>query len=280
MIRLLFILLVRLAVTSATQVGYLDALGHEADIVASTTPSQMYNLRHPVVDLGSDMDLNIEALLRAHPDIVLLTDYGTEPKGANILTRAGIRIVMMREWKETDPIARAGWLREVAALVGEEARADSILAVVTARYTALRDSVRAMARPVPVLSGQNYRGTWYVPTVRSYMGRLIIDAGGVVADGEGSKPLTTERVVRDYIHAPVWIGAQASSLSALAQIDAKHTWFDAYKRHAVYSWEARRTDAGANDFWETGAVRADILLADIIAALRGDEHGYFLRKLP
>lgn len=268
----LVILLVRIAVTSATQVGFLDALGHEPDIVASTMPTMMYNLRHPVVNLGSDMDLNVEAVLRARPDVIMLTDYGTEPKGKSMLEQAGVRVVMMREWREHDPLARAEWLRTVASLVGEERRADSILAAVGERYRRLRDSVR-VERPIPILSGQDYRGTWYVPTEGSFMGRLIMDAGGSVAAGEGSRPMTIERVLREYLHAPIWIGVQAGSLRELGEMDRKYTWLDAYRSGAVYSWDKRRNEHGANDFWESGIVRADLLLEDLIHALRGSREG-------
>ena len=274
---LIWVLLVRIAITSSTQLGYLDALGHEKDIVASTMPEKMYNLRHAVVNLGNDMDINVEAVLRAKPDVIFFTDYGNEPKGKKTIERAGIRIVMMREWKEQDPLARAGWIRTVAAIVGEEARADSILKAVTTHYNTLRASVRG--KKVQVLSGQDYRGTWYVPTKGSYMGRLIEDAGGEVAEGTGSKPMTVESVLRAYLHAPIWIGVQAGSLAELAKQDEKQTWIEAYKRGAVYSWGRRQNAKGANDFWESGAVRADLLLEDIMGAIRGKANGTYIERV-
>lgn len=260
----------------------LSALGHEGDIVASTEPQKMYNLHHQVVDLGSDMQPNAEALLRAKPDIVLLTDYGFENPMAKVAKKAGIRVKWLREWQEQDPLARAGWLDTIASLVDEHERADSILNEVRQRYQTLKQDLPKANRKL-VLSGQDYRGTWYVPSSHSYLGQIIYDAGGRLQETETSEgvsqAMTIEQVIRSYGKAPIWIGVQVSSLEELKQLDNKHSWITAYQKKQVYNWARRQTSAGANDYWETGVYRPDLILQDILSALRGEEKGYFMRKL-
>lgn len=246
------IFLVRLVVTSATQVGFLQALGHEGDIVLNT---------------GSDMQLPVEQIIRVKPDYILLTDYGFEVGGAKQIERSGIPIVWFAEWKENDPLARAAWLRKVAELVGEQQKADSILAAVTANYNRL-SSLASKQAPLLVLSGQNYRGTWNVPTTDSFMGRLITAAGGQVAEGKGSLALSVEEAIRRFVKADVWIGTQVETYADLDALDAKHTWVRARKNNKVYNWNRVIDEKGVSDFWVTGVYRPDLILSDLIWAFR------------
>lgn len=270
---ILFILLVRIAVTSATQVGFLAALGHEKDIVAASTPSRMYNLKHEVVDIGADFELNVEALLRIHPDVLLLTDYDFEIKGVRQVESAGIRTYYLREWRETDAIARAGWIDSIATIVNEHERADSILTSMRQNYAQLLVLLAGAERPL-VLSGQNYRGTWNIPTPIGYMGELIHDAGGDIGNDERkvqSLPLTPEKVIRMYSEAEVWIGVNARTYKELYDLDRKHAWIRAYKEKRVYNWQRHCTSTGANDYWETGVVHPDYILSDLIWAFYPDK---------
>lgn len=254
--KLLLIVLVKIAVTSATHVGMLQALGHEQDIV--------YNC-------GREMEVNTEAVIRSRAEYLLMTDYGHEMPGRKQLEAAGVQVIPMAEWREEDPLARAEWLRMVGAIVGEQQRADSLLNVVRREYirlaTMVREHTAQSSSPTPlVLSGQDYRGTWYVPTDHSYMGRLITDAGGRVAEGSGSKAMTIEQVIREFGQAPIWIGVQARTYRELDAMDSKHAWFRARKEKKVYNWLQRVDKNGVSEFWISGVYRPDWILSDLIWA--------------
>ena len=50
-------------------------------------------------------------------------------------------------------------------------------------------------------------------------------------------------------------------------MDEKHTWFKAFQQGEVYNFAKRTTPTGGNDFWETGVVRPDYILQDLIKIL-------------
>ena len=49
--------------------------------------------------------------------------------------------------------------------------------------------------------------------------------------------------------------------------DKKNTLFKAFKTGHIYSNNKRNTAAGGFDFWESGTVRPDEILADLITIL-------------
>jgi iron complex transport system substrate-binding protein len=121
------------------------------------------------------------------------------------------------------------------------------------------------------MSGNNFRGTWYVPSGKNYLAYLFKDAGADYPfyedERETSIPLTIEETLRYFHDADVWVGANGNSLAELAELDEKHTWFTAYQNGRVYNWRKQRLPSGANNFWERGVVHPEEMLEDVIHIL-------------
>ncbi len=60
-----------------------------------------------------------------------------------------------------------------------------------------------------------------------------------------------------------------------ASQDARFREFGAYRRGDVYNSDARRLADGANDYWETGVARPDIVLGDLVSIFHGTEDSLF-----
>lgn len=263
----------RLAVTSATQMGFLHALDADACVCALATPHLIYNApAHETVDLGEDFNLSVERLLFSTPQLVLMTSYGESLTNVARIREAGIPVLEIVEWMEQDPLGRAAWIRLYGALTGHRTEADTILAEVERDYCAIMQETQlAGSQACTLATGESYRGTWYVPSGSTYMGKLIAASGAQYAYSEkesvGSIPLTLEQALTTFSEADVWIGVNANTLDELADIDNKHTWMKAYQSGRVYNWRRRTTLAGGNDFWETGIVHPEYILQDIRWAL-------------
>lgn len=276
----------RIACTSATHIGFLCELGLMNRLVGTCCPDRAYNLtseqRAAVADLGDDMRPNLEAILLAQPDAIVVSTYAEGDAVTAQIASLGIPVLYCNEWTETSPLARAEWIRFFGACFGCQARADSIYAQVAARYNALSEGVEQ--GKVWIMSGQSFRGTWYVPTGNTYMGCLFRDAGAQYRymdnPSTASLPLTMEQALQAFSDADVWVGCSARSLAELASLDEKHTWFNAYQTGNVYNFYRRTLPSGANDFWETGVVHPELLLHDMQQILRGDTADlYFSQRL-
>jgi iron complex transport system substrate-binding protein len=147
-----------------------------------------------VPDLGDALRPNLEAVLTAHPDLVLLYASNDNRAAADRLRQAGIQTVTLR----IDSIAefkRATLL--LGRLAGEERRAASVVDSVQRTL----DRVRAATASLPTTSV--FFHTWEKPIItigaNSFLNELVVIAGGrnVYGDvNEVSPTVTLEDVVR------------------------------------------------------------------------------------
>lgn len=284
----------RIVVLGAVHTGFLAALAVEDRIVAVDARHHVYSEAvraaidaGDVVEVGSGTGLNVERVLAMRPDLVLANAVGTSEYAAYArLRRAGIPVVVTAEWMEDHPLARAEWIRVTGWLVGEGARADSVFSAVESAYLGTAERARGFARRPRVLLGGPYRDQWFVAGGRSFMARLIADAGGDYvwqADTtRGGVPLTLEAVLAAARDADVWLhpGIWKTLSDGLRQ-DARFRSFSPFRRGDVYNSDARAHADGGNDYWESGTVRPDRILRDLVNIFHAmDDSLFYYRRIP
>ena len=104
------------------------------------------------------------------------------------------------------------------------------------------------------------------------MAQLLRDAGAgyhwADTKGTGSLALTFETIAPEALKADFWldVGDINSRKDILAQ-DTRFGAFRSFRSDAVYNYNRRVNDAGSSDYWETGAVNPQKVLADLIRIL-------------
>ena len=264
----------RLGTMSTVQVGFLYALDAMDCLVAVCNPELIYTpVKGDEIDLGDSMKPSAERVLQAGLDALLAVNYGQyDNLEAARLEKLGVFTIYINEWQEGSPLARAEWIRVLGALTGRLPQADSIFNEVETRYNELIVNRTSSNRTsTKIMSGNNFRGTWYVPSGKNYLAYLFKDAGAEYPfyDDERatSIPLSVEETIHYFHDADVWVGAGGNSLAELAQMDEKHTWFKAYQNGRVYNWRKQCKDGGPNNFWERGVVHPEEMLEDVINIL-------------
>ena len=283
------------ALCSCSHVAMLDALSLLSVVKGVCNPHLVYNqqiqemrLQGFVQDLGDNFSLNAEKVLALRSQAFFKTSYGQFDNKTAFLQESGLPVIEVNEWMEADLLARAEWIRFVAAFFDEEAQADSIYRETLRSYQALKDLAAGDdSNKKSILPGENFRGTWYVPGGRSYMAQLFRDAGGdylYASDStSGSLSLNVERVLRDMSQSDVWVGVSATDKQDLASKDPRYALFSAFKQGEVYAYDRATTPEGGNDFWETAVVHPEYLLSDFVKLLHPqllpEQQWYYLRKL-
>ena len=270
-----------IGIASCTHIGFMEALGLLDHISGVCLPEKIYSpamqklySENKAIDMGDAMQINPERAILAHADAVMISGYGQGDVNPERLNTANIKIIYNNEWTEKTPLGRAEWIKLVGSFFDKDSLADAVFADIEHRYIAMiqhrQELCRQTERPT-IMSGNNFRGTWYMSSGDSFMGRLFADAGADYYFSNdsttGSIPLTIESVLQHFSNADVWVGSNGNSLDELAQSDDKHTWFKAFKDKRVYNFYRRRTPTGANDYWERGVVHPEELLSDLIWAL-------------
>ena len=93
-----------------------------------------------------------------------------------------------------------------------------------------------------------------------------------------------EAVYSRAANADIWIGAaDFKTLNELARADARYRDFKAYQNGQVFAYNARVNQYGANDYFESGVAKPDLLLKDHIKMIHPellpDYQLYYYRQL-
>ncbi len=276
----------RLGASSATHIGMLAELGLLDKLAGMCNPEVSYHeLPATCQHLGDAMQPDCERIIANGVQAMLYSTYSPSDQSAERMESVGIPVLYNNEWRESTPLARAEWIRFVAVFFDKLDLADSIFADVERKYNTLKDQQSALrsSQSASIVSGLDFRGTWYVPAGGTYMGALFKDAGAnyAFADDprETSIPLTFEQALLTFADADVWLGCNVPSREALVEMNSQHALFRAYKNGRLYNFRKRCLPSGANDFWESGVVHPERILHDIIATLNGDTTFYYINPV-
>ena len=111
---------------------------------------------------------------------------------------------------------------------------------------------------------------------KSYPSQLLEDAGAnyLWGDNESRRSLSLDfEAVYEIAHnADFWITMRNEwrSIDNVVAEDERYGQFKAVRTGNVFNANARLNANGGNDYWETGLIEPEVLLADIIKILHPD----------
>jgi iron complex transport system substrate-binding protein len=224
-------------------------------------------------EVGDDMHLDLETLVSLRPDLLFtFVVGGSSDGGLAKLAEARLPAAVDGSYMEEEPLGRAEWIKFTAAFFGKSAAADSVFAGVDSAYRALAALAGRAARKPTVVVGAPFGGSWWVPGGRTYVARLLADAGAAYPwagdSTHGSLSLDMEAVLAKAGGAEFWLNAgDWPDLAAAKSQDPRFALFRAWRGGNVWANDRVRCAAGGREFFEIGASRPDLILADLIAIL-------------
>jgi len=268
---------------STTHVAMIEQLGSAESIVGLSGTDFIYSsairarIESGVVkDVGYGQGLDFETIVRLEPDVLFL--YGVEGNVMTTLEKLsdlGIPAVFCGEYLETHPLGKAEWIRFFSLFYNKEEQSERFFKQIDSAYSALSNlALEAQLKPV-VLNGLPWKDTWYMAGGKSFAAQLIEDAGGNYLWSENTStqavPLDLESVYLRALNADIWINpGAAGSLDDILLLDERLGDLEVVKRGHVFNNNARSSPAGGNDYWESGTVRPDLVLADLIGVFHPD----------
>jgi iron complex transport system substrate-binding protein len=282
------------AATSATHYGLNAALDKIPSITGVAAPQLIYNSAliarvkaGKIIYLGDAFSLNVEKTMSLRPQVLMMSSYNQTDAAAERIAQSGIPVVFNNEWTETSALGRAEWLKFVAAFYNKEKEAALQFAALEGRYNEMK-RLAATAKQAPVVMiGSSFKGTWYMPSGKGYMGKLLADANVSYYFANdtttGSIPLNLEQALQHFSNAPIWLNCDARSRGELVKSDSRYQLFAAYRNDQVYSLYNRANTQGGNDFWEGGVLHPDLILSDFIKVVHPEllpaYELYYVKKL-
>lgn len=288
----------RVVTMSSSYVAMLDAVGCTERIVGISgcrfisTPSACKAIEEgKIAEVGYDSAFDFERIKSLGADMVLLYGIAGEAKIlTNKFDELGIPYIYIGDYLETSPLGKAEWVVALSYLCGVEEQGKAFFEGVEERYNTLRNTQHCSAYKPRVMLNTPYRDTWFMPSHDSYMVRLIEDAGGEYVLTENgnklaktSKPISLEEALLLASKADFWLNlGQINSLDELKAATPRFVGVEAVKFGRVYNNTKRTNPSRGSDFWESGSVRPDLILKDLVQILHHEattEELYYYKKL-
>ena len=270
----------RIIAMSSSHAAMLDAVGCTERIVGISgcryiyTPSICQAIAHgDICEVGYDTAFDFEKISSLKSDLVLLYGVAGEAKGmTSKLDELGIHYIYIGDYLENSPLGKAEWIVAIASLCGVETEGEKFFNEVEERYNALRNKQHCSAYKPRVMLNLPYRDTWFMPPQNSYIVQLIKDAGGeyiyLENNTNASKPISLEEALIHASRADFWINlGQIASVEELKATAPRFAKVEAVRCGRLYNNTKRTNESRGSDFWESGAIRPDLILRDLVQIL-------------
>ncbi len=210
-------------------------------------------------------EVNMESLIKLSPTVVTLYQQSLIEK----MKAVGLTPLMIKEYEENTPLARAEWIKLIGLLIDQPEVANQLFAEVAQNYNDLKVKAQVVSPQPTVFGNIPYGNVWYMPTNNSFPAHYWKDAGAnfVWADqnGTGTMPLSIEQVIDKAHKATFWlnVGSYATLQELLAQ-DKRFQTFEAVQKQQVFNTILKMSAQGGNAYNEIGMIRPDWVLKDLV----------------
>lgn len=265
-----------LLTTSTTHIGLAEMLDATTILTGMVGANYVYSekirnrLDADKMESLPQGELNKEKILSINPDLLMISGgQSSQFDNVKILMDSDIDVMVNSEWLETTPLGKAEWVKVLAALLNKEELANRKFNTVADEYNRLKSRGDDIGEKPMVINNMPYKGAWFVSGGESFTAQFLRDAGADYpwfdSDETGSLRKSFEVIYEIGLKADIWInpGAAKSREDILAK-DSRFRDFKAFKTGQIYNNNKRVSPSGGNDFWESGVVHPEKILADLI----------------
>lgn len=267
----------KVAINSTTHLGYIQALEESNKIAAATNLNLFYSkVFNERIDSGQIQSigkrkLDHEQLINASVDLIFTYAIdGASYSEVERMRALGQKVILVSEFMERKPLYKTQWLEFFGAFFGKIEEAKEIVDEIEVKFNKIEAEATKVKNEKSVMVGLPWQGSWYVGGGESFQASYFKSANAdyIWKDikQSGGVALTFEKVLSDAIDADYWLQAGSiTSINELVEEDSRFEAFAAVKKGQLYSNYRRTNKNGANDYWESGVINADLILKDLVA---------------
>ncbi|WP_312994717.1 ABC transporter substrate-binding protein [Chryseobacterium flavum] len=265
----------KIILLNASMAGYISELGAENLIIGVSSPEYIYSEKiqqllenGKIQNVGSEQKYDVEKIISLKPDAIFTNHIASFDNTYELLKNNGIQVIFLDEYMEQKPLEKTAYIKLFGEFLGKEKEADARYKEIQKNYDDLKQmALTAKEKPV-VLANEMYGDVWYLPGGNTSVAHYIADANAsyIMKDNKDEKALTMtfEEVYAKAGGVQYWVnaGSHASKKEMLA-MNPFYGKLDVFTKGKMYTI-AGKEKLKANDFFESGAVRADLILKDYI----------------
>lgn len=267
-----------IACMSSVYAAMLSKLGFQDKIIAVDNVDYYNNqfiidgvASQKIKEIGKGPEISVEKTLVLDPELLLMFGMGNPKNDVNEkIIQARIPVAITLDHLEEHPLARAEWIKFIAAFFDMEKEADSLFNITEQNYLQLKKMTDTVKYKPTVLTEIKYADAWHVPGGNSFMAHYLKDAGAdYIWKNEnkfGSIALNFEEVYIKAKEADFWLNLfiNVNSKKDLLSFDERYNMFKPYKTGNLYNNTKRSNSKGYSDYYENGMSNPDELLKDFI----------------
>lgn len=260
-------------VYSSINCSALDEIG-KLDIVKGACETTYIKSPHvrkqvdagKIIDVGEAKNPDVEKILDIDPEVIFASPI--DGQGFGQVERTKIPIIQTIDYTEASPLARAEWIKFYSFFAGNRYKADSIFDQTKTNYNQIKDQVITADFLPTVFLDLKYQASWNVAGGRSYIARMLEDAGAryVWGDDTSSKylPLSFETVLDKAGDANIWLIKYYSSsdmtYQTLKREYVPYSYFKAFKDRNIYGCNTM-----SKTYYEDMPIHPDYVLKNMAA---------------
>lgn len=267
----------RLAVLSSSHLAYLAELEALDKVVAIDSRQNVFSPsilkrveRGEVIEVGHPY--RGEKVLSAKANLVTAFSVSDAHLELGELNRLSLPIFLLSEFKESHPLARSEWLLFFGALTGKFNQAQDLFSEIKERYQKM--AKKSKENNYRLLLGQIENNQWIAPGPKSDMITLFKDLNIKTSFSEkkstsaGPLSLSMEEVILELKKNPPthWLPVtQQRDRKGLLLTSRHYRQLNVLQEIPLITPGAKISSLGANDYWERGVVRPDLVMEELFS---------------
>lgn len=260
---------------NASLVGYFTELGISDKIIGISSPEYVFSEKiHQLIkegkiqNIGNEQKYNVEKIIALKPDVIFTNYIASFENTYDLIKKNGIEIIFLDEYLEQNPLEKSKYLMVFGKLFGTEKEALLKFNQIEKSYDELKNLAQKSEKKPIVLANEMYGNQWFLPGGKTNLAQLISDANAVYINRENKEdkavPMSFEEVFAKAKNAEYWINVGNHQLKKeLLQINPNYTKMNVFNKGKLYTVSGKEKGK-SNDYFESGVVRADLILKDYI----------------
>ncbi|WP_370899246.1 ABC transporter substrate-binding protein [Chryseobacterium gossypii] len=260
---------------NASMAGYISELGAENMIVGVSSPEYIYSEKiqslikeGKIRNVGNEQKYDVERIIALKPDAIFTNHIASFDNTYQLLKTNGIQVIFLDEYMEQKPLEKAAYIRLFGKLLGKGKEADAKYSEIEKKYNELKRLASGTKEKPMVLANEMYGDVWYLPGGKTSVANFIADANAnyILKENNDEKAVTMnfEEVFSKSAGARYWVNAgNHVSKKEMLGMNPVYSKLDVFNNGKIYGVGGREKQK-ANDFFESGIVRADLVLKDYI----------------
>ncbi len=265
----------KIILLNASMAGYISELGAENLVIGVSSPEYIYSEKiqnllkeGKIQNVGSEQKYDVEKIISLKPDAIFTNHIASFDNIYQLLKNNGIQVIFLDEYMEQKPLEKTAYIKLFGKLFNKNQEAETKYKEVEKNYNELKQiALKAKEKPT-VLANEMYGDVWYLPGGKTSTANFITDANAdyILKNNTEEKAVTMsfEEVFAKSDNVQYWVNAgNHISKKEILSMNPFYSKLNVFNKGKIYVITGKEK-AKANDFFESGVVRSDLVLKDYI----------------